>query len=68
MMQVNASDNLVMKQVEFLVDNELKMTLMKPPFIILWPMRLGEHTLLVRAYDLAGNMSEADISFLVEKK
>jgi membrane peptidoglycan carboxypeptidase len=68
MMQVNASDNLVLKQVEFLVDNELKMTLMKPPFIILWPMRLGEHTLLVRAYDLAGNMSEADISFLVEKK
>jgi membrane carboxypeptidase/penicillin-binding protein len=67
MMQVSASDNLVLEQVEFLVDGELKMTLMEPPYIILWPARLGEHTLLVRAYDLAGNIRETAIAFSVKK-
>jgi hypothetical protein len=56
-----------LEQVEFLVDGELKMTLMEPPYIILWPARLGEHTLLVRAYDLAGNIRETAIAFSVKK-
>jgi membrane carboxypeptidase/penicillin-binding protein len=67
MMQVFARDNLVLERVEFLVDGELKMTLLQPPFIILWPARLGEHSLLVRAYDLAGNISECTTSFSVNK-
>jgi membrane carboxypeptidase/penicillin-binding protein len=67
MIQVDASDNLMVDQVEFLVDNSLHTTLLQPPFVIVWPERLGEHTLLVRAYDLAGNLTESVVSFSVIK-
>ena len=67
MMQVEASDNLVLERVEFYVDGSLKSTLLGEPFIILWPSILGEHTLMVKAYDLAGNATEAEVSFSVIK-
>lgn len=67
LIQVSASDNLVLERVEFYVDGELESTLRQPPLVILWPAQLGVHTLLVRAYDLAGNMSEAVTSFSVNK-
>ncbi len=63
--QVSASDNLMLERVEFLVDGEIRMTLLQTPFIILWPERIGEHKLTVRAYDLAGNSGESSISFSV---
>jgi len=66
-MQASASDNLVLNRVEFVVDGELQRNLIQPPYIILWPVRLGEHTLLIRAYDLAGNMSDAEISYLIHR-
>jgi membrane peptidoglycan carboxypeptidase len=67
LMQVSASDNLMLERVEFVVDGELRMTLLQPPLIILWPERMGEHKLTVRAYDLAGNSGESSISFSVNK-
>jgi hypothetical protein len=66
-MQISASDNLMLEQVEFLVDGELQMTLFQPPFIIVWREELGEHSLLVRAYDLAGNIRETVTSISVNK-
>ena len=67
MIQVDASDNVMLDQVEFLIDNTPHTTLIQPPYVIVWPERLGEHTLLVRAYDLAGNLTESVASFSVTK-
>ena len=67
MLQVSASDNLVLERVDFYVDGVFQMSLLEPPYVILWPQRIGEHTLLVRAYDLAGNNSESAITFSVNK-
>jgi membrane carboxypeptidase/penicillin-binding protein len=67
MMQVAASDNLVIKQVDFYVDSVFQMTLLEPPFIILWPQQIGEHTLLVKVHDLAGNINDSSITFSVKK-
>jgi membrane carboxypeptidase/penicillin-binding protein len=67
LIQASAKDNLMLELIEFVVDGELRMTLYQPPFTILWPQRLGEHRLLVRAYDMAGNFSEDEISFSVRK-
>jgi membrane carboxypeptidase/penicillin-binding protein len=65
MIQVEASDNLMLEQVEFLVDKNLYTTLLQSPYIIVWPERLGEHTLRIRAYDLAGNLTESTVVFSV---
>jgi hypothetical protein len=66
-MQVSASDNLVLDRVEIYVDDRLESTLLEPPFVILWTAQVGEHTLSVKAYDLAGNQSEVTTSFSVHK-
>jgi membrane carboxypeptidase/penicillin-binding protein len=67
MMSVSATDNLVVKQVEFYVDDKLEATLLEPFYVILWDALPGEHTLRVKVYDLAGNQSEASIPFVVSK-
>jgi hypothetical protein len=67
MMQAEARDNLVLERVEFYVDGSLESTLFGEPFIILWPSVLGKHTLVVKAYDLAGNVTEAVVSYSVIK-
>ena len=66
-MNVSASDNLIIQRVEFYVDDKLESTLLEPPFIILWHPQMGGHTLEVKAYDLAGNQNEAAISFSVDR-
>ena len=66
-MNVSASDNLILERVEFYVDDTLESTLLEPPFIILWPAQMGGHTLEVKVYDLAGNQNEAAISFTVDR-
>jgi membrane peptidoglycan carboxypeptidase len=67
LMNVSASDNLVLERVEFYVDDKLESTLYEPPFIILWDAQQGEHYLRVNAYDLAGNISEVSTAFSVHK-
>jgi hypothetical protein len=67
MMSVSATDTLVVKQVEFYVDDQLEATLLEPFYVILWDALPGEHTLRVKVYDLAGNQSEASIPFVVSK-
>jgi Bacterial Ig domain len=67
MMNVSATDNLVVERVEFYMDDKLEATLLEPPYVIVWDAVLGEHSLRVKVYDLAGNQRESKISFLVSK-
>ena len=66
-LQASASDNLVLERVEFYIDDRLVGTTVEAPYTISWQPKLGEHTLLVRAYDLAGNTSETTATFTVEQ-
>jgi membrane peptidoglycan carboxypeptidase len=63
--QASAEDDLGLKQVEFYVDNHLIATLYEAPFIVFWPVQLGEHNMQVIAYDYAGNQNDAEVSFSV---
>jgi membrane peptidoglycan carboxypeptidase len=65
LLQAQAIDNLVVERLEFYIDGALLYTYWQPPYAGLWPARPGEHTLLVRAYDLAGNTSEQVVSFSI---
>jgi hypothetical protein len=65
MIQTEVSDNLFVQQVEFFLDGELEYTLYKPPYVVLWPARLGEHHLLIKAQDQAGNVRDTTISFTI---
>ncbi len=67
MMNVSAADNLVVQRVEFSVDNVAQAALLEPPFVIMWDALPGKHTLLVKAYDLAGNLSESSVAFEVTR-
>jgi membrane peptidoglycan carboxypeptidase len=66
-MNVSVSDNSVVQRVEYYIDNKLESTLYEPPFIIPWDAQMGEHTLQVSAYDLAGNQTRKEVSFSVIK-
>lgn len=66
-LQAVASDDLELATVEFYVDNRLVTTLTTPPFAVPWQAKLGQHTLRVQAYDHAGNVSEAALTFVVER-
>ncbi|MEK6255885.1 MAG: Ig-like domain-containing protein, partial [Chloroflexota bacterium] len=65
--QVQASDNLGIDHVEFFVDGELVSTLTQAPFAVPWLAPVGEHTLLVIVYDLAGNITETEITFKLQR-
>ena len=65
-LNVQAHDNLEVGRVEFVMDNELLTTLTSAPFYISWPSILGDHTFSVKVYDLAGNVSESEIHFLIK--
>jgi membrane peptidoglycan carboxypeptidase len=57
--QADVSDNIEVASVEYYIDGELIATILSPPFVAPWATELGEHILLVRAIDQAGNMNEA---------
>lgn len=65
MLNVSATDNLAVMQVEIYIDDQLEAILLEPPYVILWDAMPGEHTLRVKASDLAGNHDEAAIAFIV---
>ncbi len=66
LLQAAGADDLVLERLEFYLDGELYLTLWQPPYAALWPATPGEHTFLVRAYDLAGNHSEQELQFSVQ--
>jgi hypothetical protein len=65
LLQATASDNLALAKLEFYVDDQLVSTLPQPPFAVVWKASMGEHTLRVQALDLAGNTTEASLTFVV---
>lgn len=65
--QADASDDLELSKVEFLVDGELLATLFSPPYAVPWGTKIGNHSIKVRAYDRAGNMSEVTAKITVER-
>jgi membrane carboxypeptidase/penicillin-binding protein len=65
--QIDASDNLELAAVEISVDGELVNSLSTPPFAVPWDVKVGEHRLVVKASDAAGNQASAEVSFTVER-
>ncbi len=47
--------------MEWWLDNVRIGTREQPPFVLPWNPYHGEHTLVVRAFDLAGNMGESEL-------
>jgi len=59
--EANASDNVDVKKVEFLLDGVLLFTDYSPPYVLYLDTSLyanGEHTLTTRVFDLAGRVNE----------
>jgi membrane carboxypeptidase/penicillin-binding protein PbpC len=65
--QLSAADNLLLDRVEVFLDNRLISALAQPPYALALELIPGEHVLRVRAYDLAGNLSESEVHFVVER-
>ncbi len=58
--QPDVDDNLSLARVEFIVDGVVISTATVPPYSTRYPLtRRVQHTLLVRAYDAAGNVAES---------
>ena len=65
--QVKASDSLELVRVEWWVDGKLAGSLVQGPFSLPWQGAAGTHTLVVKAFDRAGNQSETPpVEFTVE--
>ncbi len=62
---VEAEDNLGLNRVEYYLNHELIATQFQPPFAYPWKSKVGTMILKVRATDNAGNISESEISFIV---
>ncbi len=59
--EVEASDETGLAQVAFYVDGRRIRVIDAPPYSAAWLIaNVGEHTLFVRAYDLAGNSTRSD--------
>jgi hypothetical protein len=65
-LQADVTDNMEIERVEFYLDKQILATLFEPPYWVSWQPLQGEHTLMVRAYDLAGNESETAVLFRVK--
>jgi membrane peptidoglycan carboxypeptidase len=65
-LQAEVHDNLEIDQVSFFIDKSLVAVLYDPPYLVSWKPTPGEHTLVVRAVDLAGNESETAALFQVK--
>jgi membrane peptidoglycan carboxypeptidase len=65
-LQVSVQDNLEVDRVELYIDRQLIALLNDAPYMIAWEAEPGEHTLIARAVDLAGNVSEAGLKFEVK--
>ncbi len=67
----NASDNIGVARVDFLVDNVVKSSDTTAPYSYSWSIAgvtAGAHTLKATAYDAAGNSTGASISVTVNTK
>ncbi len=66
-LQAEASDSTGIQRVEFWMDDLLVGERLSAPFTFPWQPLPGSHALVVKAYDLAGNLAEsARLTFTVE--
>ena len=66
-LQADADDNLGLSREEWWIDGKLAGTRTQAPFSLPWNPLLGSHSLVVKAYDRAGNETGSDIiSFTVK--
>jgi hypothetical protein len=63
----DVSDDLDLAEVEFFINGELVAILSSPPYAFPWKIKIGEHSLRVRASDRAGNVRDARVRILVEE-
>lgn len=63
--QADVQDDLGIEGIAFFLDGELLGTVFQAPYALSWAPRPGEHTLLVKATDRAGNTSQAEITFTI---
>jgi hypothetical protein len=68
-LQANVADNGGIDHVEFLIDGQIRQSTSQAPYSMsldTTTLAAGTHTLLVRAYDLAGNVGSATLNFTVQ--
>jgi membrane carboxypeptidase/penicillin-binding protein len=66
--QADVQDDVGLKKVEWLLDGSVDTVQQNAPFNrLVWRSRVGQHTLQIRAYDLAGNKAESEIIKFVVK-
>ncbi len=65
--QIQASDNIGLEFIEYFIDDTLIETQTQPPFAFPWLPRIGDHSLEIRAVDLAGNENSQSVSFSVQR-
>ncbi len=56
-LQAEVSDSIGVQRVEWFLDDRLLGEQTQGPYVFSWAARSGVHTLLVKAYDLAGNVT-----------
>jgi membrane carboxypeptidase/penicillin-binding protein PbpC len=67
-LQAEASDALGIKRIEWWVDGSRIGESLTVPYSFAWQSTVGEHTLLIHAYDLAGNMSISNpVNFSIKR-
>jgi membrane peptidoglycan carboxypeptidase len=66
-LRADASDAIGISRVEWWLDKVRIGIREQPPFVLPWNSVAGDHTLVGRAFDLAGNMGESDpVEFTVK--
>jgi hypothetical protein len=66
-LQADVQDGIGIRQVVWIVDGDEVSDQVQPPYTLVWPLVAGEHTLEVKAYDLAGHVTYSDqATFTVE--
>lgn len=66
--RAETSDAAGIQRLEWLVDENVVGQTLVAPYSFAWQVSVGQHSLFVRAYDLAGNQSDlAPVDFTVER-
>jgi membrane peptidoglycan carboxypeptidase len=65
---LNVSDDIGIDRVEIYLDGSLVTTLQQKPYAFPWQAKAGQHNLLVKVYDLAGNNSSRESNFIMTQK
>ncbi|MDR3577697.1 MAG: transglycosylase domain-containing protein [Anaerolineaceae bacterium] len=67
-LQAQANDAIGVAKLEWYLDGERIGQNEQAPYNLVWQTAAGQHTLLVKAYDLAGNVTNSSpVSFTVQK-